>query len=252
MQVLYKLSLSFVFVVKYCYDFCNSTFFCALKIAFIFTGMQTLHFTRFRQAIMLTAVMAIIILGCSSLIGKNELFLLLNGDLGTIADHFFPYCTYLGDGIIWVPVVILMFIYRRDTWVMIIASIIISTIITHIFKDWLMPYEPRPIKAITDTSLIHLVPGVEVNTVSSFPSGHTTTAFSIFLLACLLIPKKWVLPAGFFVAMLVGYSRIYLAQHFPRDVGAGMIAGIITAIASVYIQQQVTKRKLKKNKATLQ
>src|SRR5205814_9807665 len=133
--------------------------------------------------------------------------------------------TNMGDGIVWVIVAILFYIYRRKQFPFLIAAVLISTLIAQGIKN-LAP-EPRPSVAITDSSLIHTVEGIELHTSYSFPSGHTTTAFTIFLIACLLIKNKWVVPVGFMSALLVGYSRVYLAQHFPLDLGGGMIAAVI-------------------------
>lgn len=108
---------------------------------------------------------------------------------------------------------------------------------SHLFKDFLLPNEPRPMRAITDGSYIHTVPGVQIDYLSSFPSGHTTTIFCFYLLFCLLIKKNWWLIWGLVFALLVGYSRIYLAEHFPFDVAGGMIAAIISIVLSVKIQR---------------
>jgi membrane-associated phospholipid phosphatase len=106
-----------------------------------------------------------------------------------------------------------------------------------VFKNFILPGEPRPTKAITDGSFIHVVTGVEVHSISSFPSGHTGTAFCFYLLFCLLIKKNWWLFAGLAYALLVGYSRVYLAQHFPFDVAGGILVAIISVILSVKLQQ---------------
>jgi membrane-associated phospholipid phosphatase len=51
-------------------------------------------------------------------------------------------------------------------------------------------------------------------------------------------------------AVLVGYSRIYLAQHFPLDVGGGMLTAVITILVAVFIQNiweaRIEKQELKK------
>jgi membrane-associated phospholipid phosphatase len=77
--------------------------------------------------------------------------------------------------------------------------------------------------------------------MSSFPSGHTMTTFCIYLSFCLLINKSWWLYTGLAYAMLVGYSRIYLAQHFPLDVAAGIIGAIVSTWLSLLIQNAVYK-----------
>ncbi|MFX7140900.1 phosphatase PAP2 family protein, partial [Acinetobacter baumannii] len=72
----------------------------------------------------------------------------------------------------------------------------------------------------------------------SFPSGHTTTAFSVYLLLLVLTDSAVLLVVGPILAAMAGYSRIYLAQHFPLDVGAGMITAVISVLLSRYIQRK--------------
>ena len=63
-----------------------------------------------------------------------------------------------------------------------------------------------------------------------------------FLLACQLISHWSVVPIGFLLALGVGYSRIYLAQHFPVDVAAGMVVGSITIVISLYPESIFPKK----------
>ncbi|WP_457818991.1 hypothetical protein, partial [Staphylococcus aureus] len=58
---------------------------------------------KFSIGIFLTLILGIALILLSIVVGKNELFLILNGNLGSIGDFIFKYATYLGDGIIWVP-----------------------------------------------------------------------------------------------------------------------------------------------------
>ena len=65
--------------------------------------------------------------------------------------------------------------------------------------------------------------------ISSFVSGHTTTAFSFATMLLLLTwkTKRWDLGwASMVLAVLVGLSRIYRGVHWPSDVVGGMFAGI--------------------------
>jgi undecaprenyl-diphosphatase len=67
-----------------------------------------------------------------------------------------------------------------------------------------------------------------------FPSGHAATAVVLYgLIAYLLMPylpsRGWrvfaFLVAGL-LALLIGYSRIYMGNHFPTDVIAGYAVGL--------------------------
>jgi membrane-associated phospholipid phosphatase len=195
----------------------------------------------FIPGLVLTFLTGGCLIAASFIIGRNDFFLLLNDDLGPAADFFFKYCTNLGDGFMWVWIAVLFFIYRKNKIPLLVAAILFSTILTQVTKIYLVPAEPRPTVAITGYP-IHTVDGVELHTAYSFPSGHTATAFTIFLLACTLINKRWVLGIGFAYAMLVAYSRVYLAQHFPLDLGGGMIAAALSALLSVMVQRGWEKR----------
>lgn len=202
--------------------------------------------TVFGTGVILTTVTGLILILLSWQMGKIPLFLALNTDLGTIADWFFRIWTNTGDGVVWVVIALFFLIRQKKKFPLLIAAILISTLITQVTKNYIVVAEPRPTAVITDLSQVHTVEGVELHTAYSFPSGHTATAFTIFLLGCLLISKRWVLWAGFMYAVLVGYSRIYLAQHFPLDVGAGMLVAVITIYLSMLVQLQWEKQVQKK------
>ena len=58
---------------------------------------------------------------------------------------------------------------------------------------------------------------------TSFPSGHTASAFAFSAAVGARIPLLWV-PLKL-VALLVGYSRIHTGVHYPGDVVAGALLG---------------------------
>jgi membrane-associated phospholipid phosphatase len=207
--------------------------------------MENLNIRNYKIALAISFLIAVALFVLSYAIGHEKIFLLLNGDGGRIADYFFEYFTDAGDGLMWIPVLLitLYVLKRKDVWPLLISGFVASTIVTQIFKYLIVPDEPRPVKVIKDASLMHTVTGVELHSISSFPSGHTGTAFCFYILFCLLLPKNWWLVVGLVFASLVAYSRVYLAQHFPFDVAGGILVAVISMFISVKIQQWWWKRK---------
>lgn len=207
--------------------------------------MPTLNIRQYRIGAVISFVIAVVMLAVSFSMGKNEFFLLVNGNLGNAADYFFAIFTNAGDASLWiVALLITLFVLKqKKLWPLLVSGFIISTVLTQVCKYFIVPNELRPYKAIPDKAAIHHVLFIQPLNLSSFPSGHTATAFSIYLIFCLLLPGRWWLWVGLLYGLLVGYSRIYLAQHFPLDVAAGMLVGVVTVVASLYVQRMVFKRK---------
>ena len=63
----------------------------------------------------------------------------------------------------------------------------------------------------------------------SFPSGHTSAAFSLATSISLEFPKWYVIAPSMLWAGTVGYSRMYLGVHYPSDVLVGALIGAGTS-----------------------
>lgn len=69
----------------------------------------------------------------------------------------------------------------------------------------------------------------------SFPSGHTSSAFTFALAITLVLKKKGAAIASFIFAFLMGISRIYVAVHYPTDVIVGAFVGLVYAVIGYFV-----------------
>lgn len=174
-------------------------------------------------------------------LGKNGAFQLINSNNNPVADQFFKYFTHYGDGLMWAPLGIYCFFYRRKYFIAVVAGVLISTIIAQLLKRVIYPEELRPIGYLSEIFPVHIVDGVRMRRAHSFPSGHATTAFTMALVMAYMINNKaWSVILPLF-AFLAGYSRVYLGQHFPTDIFAGMCIGIVSAILSLLVYRKFTR-----------
>jgi membrane-associated phospholipid phosphatase len=159
--------------------------------------------------------------------GKAGSFIRLNPYHANLLDHFFAYFTFLGDGIFSLIVFLLLLAMRRwmQAWE-VIAAFVISALLAQLLKNLFSM--PRPFEFFRPGEYGYFINGVTRRGFASFPSGHSTTVFALAtLLALFEKNKKWNILYAL-GAVAVGYSRIYLGQHFLTDVVCGSALGVLT------------------------
>jgi len=181
-------------------------------------------------------VIFVVVLG--TLIVQNEkadLHLWLNSVHTSFLDVFFKYYTLLGE---WVPFVIVagLLFYRYRAALFVFSAQIVSGLTTLVFKRIFNAPRPKRFFAehFPEIDLIQVL-DVHMHSSRSFPSGHTTSAFALFIALAFLTKRKELHFLYFLSAVCVGYSRVYLSQHFAADVLAGSFIGIIMTIATLYV-----------------
>lgn len=80
----------------------------------------------------------------------------------------------------------------------------------------------------------------------SFPSGHTSDAFTTATSLSLAFPKWYVIVPSFSWAAAVGYSRMHLGVHYPSDVLMGALVGAGSSYLCFKVQKWLHKKRLKK------
>lgn len=120
------------------------------------------------------------------------------------------------------------------------TSIVIAAVATEGIK--MLVKRPRPYQTYDD-----IYPD-EVDNGNSFPSNHTSMVFATATSLALNYKKWYITIPAFGWASAVGYSRMYLGQHYPSDVLAGAAVGIGSAYAARWLNKKFFgKRKAARN-----
>jgi len=78
----------------------------------------------------------------------------------------------------------------------------------------------------------------------SFPSGHSTVAFSIATTFTLRYPDKPVLISGLYLyALIISYGRLYMGVHYPSDLLGGALIGTGSAVLIYSLRKEIIKGK---------
>ena len=164
-----------------------------------------------------------------------------------VLDQIMKIITFLGDdGIFWIALSIALLIPKktRKFGIYILGGLAVATVINNLGLKELFA-RPRPFNFENwPETYKYVYPGlVEKPHSLSFPSGHTSTSLGAALPFLMKANKKASIPV-FILAILIGLSRIYLHVHYPTDVFAGMIVGIVAGLIAVVLLDKLFFPKL--------
>ncbi len=158
------------------------------------------------------------------------------------ADTLFYYFNLVGDGMVLYPILLgylffsLLFLKPKQihfAW-MLILSVLLAGLLCQVVKIFFLRARPY----VTEDPLSFFVFVKEGfhfalfnlgNT--SFPSGHTTTAFALWTPILLKVKSTWLKGILYILPLMTGFSRIYFNKHWFTDVGAGALLGLWVAYA---------------------
>ena len=158
------------------------------------------------------------------------LFALINQVSFPGSDLLLGWVTWLGDATVAAALAVagLLILDRRRFWrsfLFLAGALLLSTVAVHLVKASVA--RPRPLAELggmlPDGRPVHVL--FEELRARSFPSGHTQTVFGLAAGFDLLFPGRlrWL----YLLAAWVGLSRVYVGAHFPLDVAAGALLGML-------------------------
>lgn len=166
---------------------------------------------------------------------KGEPSLYINQFHIEALDYFFFALTFLGDGLFAAIFLIttMLFVSKKKSLVITITFLSVVVVI-QVLKHVVFGNANRPYIFFEGVSNVYYIPWLEIHKFNSFPSGHTAQAFCLALCTLFYMNNKAVYIL-FSLALLTGFSRIYLMQHFPMDVLAGSVIAVIVSTLVFYL-----------------
>lgn len=209
------------------------------------SGRKTL-----RIAALYFTVSAALILS-TLLIEKGDAVLWLNAMYNPFTNAFFKYFTHLGDGLVFIPLILFFFFVNKKFALYTAATGVMLAVLVNFFKRAIFLGAPRPKKFFEGAEVLQYVEGVSIHSMHAFPSGHTATAAAVALIIALHYKDKKITWIALAIALLIGISRMYLALHFLQDVAFGFLLGTATAsgLYFAFYSQKIWKRKRSKSPA---
>lgn len=198
------------------------------------------------NALYLSGVLLVLLGMSAALIGvpKPELHLLLNGYHSPFLDEFFFRYTHFVNWLVYVLMLLPLLCWKQGWTAVFAATEAASALVIQGLK-WIFNM-PRPKTVFTELGLTDsdlfadfqriIVSQVHMHGWHSFPSGHTATFFVFFSICAFIYAyerwpgKSFAAIVCLLLALLGGYSRIYLSQHFLMDVCAGMTEGTLMSV----------------------
>jgi len=188
-------------------------------------------FLRDNRAFCILHALLLLLGSCPLLVfDKVALLLKLNSFHNPFFDQFFYYITFLGSSAMYALLIVILALMHCNNRVLLtgVFSFVVMSSIVQIMKRFVFGDQLRPTALIPSDVPLHLVDGLVPDTHLSLPSGHAATIFTAVCLIHFLMPKKpiWLSILLFLGAVIVAYSRVYLCQHFYRDIYVGAWVGI--------------------------
>jgi len=168
-------------------------------------------------------------LGLNLFYSKGEILIYVNQFRGEFFGQSIKYITMFGEAPMYLALAIIFLFIRLRTTVAVGLTGLIGLITSFLLKQ--LYANPRPRTYFKDTEIWDQLSWVGgafpvSGAFTSYPSGHTLSAFALFGLFALIYNNKLVYILMLFLSLLVAFSRVYLMHHFYMDVLAGSLVGV--------------------------
>lgn len=145
-------------------------------------------------------------------------------------DRFMWMATQLGNMLVaFFAALVLFLLGYRGLGIVIVLGTLLLWLLVETIKG--LADRDRPFLGLENTRVVGLREKGD-----SFPSGHTTQIFFLMTLFTHHFQTGVLGTAALYtIAALVGFTRIYVGAHYPRDVMAGIVLGSVWGILAALV-----------------
>lgn len=165
--------------------------------------------------------------------GNRAAFLAFNRLASLLPDALWSSLTVLGDTLVALSLLLPLIRRRAELVYPVLFAALLATLFVHGLKPVFAAVRPPGVLAQIDFHLIG-----SGYRAGSFPSGHTTTAFTVAAVLAASFSSRRLAIALICGAGLVGLSRIATGVHWPLDVLAGAGGGWLCGLAGVWLARR--------------
>ena len=161
-----------------------------------------------------------------------------------VLSYVLNWITMSGEaGIIWIAMGLLLLFPKetRKTGIVVLLALLFCLLTGNVLLKNIVA-RPRPCWRHPEVEML-----VSIPKDYSFPSGHAMSSFAAAV-SVFLYHKRWGI-AALALATVMSMSRLYFYVHYPTDVLAGLVIGVLLAfLARGIVEKQWERRRRKQRK----
>ena len=186
----------------------------------------------------------------------HNLFLWLNFDGGAVMDALMQGASTPAAWA-WLYLLILYVVWRTSGWRGVALYLLtvgialgLADMVAGIFKHTgllkgLLPNFPVRLRPMHTPELEGMIHYLKEGGLYGTVSAHAATNVSLAIITSLFVRRRWMTYLMVAVTIIICYSRIYLAYHFPFDILLGAMTGALTAGIAIGVCKAIQNSKFK-------
>ena len=172
----------------------------------------------------------------------TQFFLLINGLQNKILNPLALGISAITEGgLSWLVITFLILVLdktekKRKIFLMLLALLLNSWIVNVPIK-FVLFCRTRPFETLEGVKVIG-----KIWENCSFPSGHVAASAAAIVILFYLFPKirkNWLISLSLIFILFLSFSRVYVGMHYPLDVLAGLLIGLISGFLVIFLDKHI-------------